>query len=84
MQVLNRGSFAIAFGIVWGLVHFIFGIGAMLGWSNAYVDVLSSIYIGYGPTIIGAIVGAIWAFVCGTITALIFAYIYNAFSRGAK
>ncbi|GAB4189480.1 MAG: bacteriophage holin [Simkaniaceae bacterium] len=73
----NLKAFALAFGIVWGLANLIVGWTSIFGWGNAYVETLSSIYIGYDASFIGGIVGGIWAFADGVIGGLVFAFFYN-------
>jgi hypothetical protein len=53
----------------------------MFGWGNALVAALPSLYIGYGPSIVGAIVGAIWAFIDGFVAGPVVAWIYNALAK---
>jgi len=43
---------------------------------------ISSLYIGYAATLLGSIIGAIWAFVDGFIGGVIVAWLYNAFQKG--
>jgi len=40
---------------------------------------LSSVYIGYGPTFVGSISGAVWAFVDGLLFGVVVAWLYNRF-----
>lgn len=67
----------IAIGVVWAIYVFCVGITAIFGWGAALVDVLGSLYIGYGASFLGAVVGAIWAFVDGLIAGVIIAWVYN-------
>ena len=67
----------IAIGVVWAIYVFCVGITAIFGWGASLVDVLGSLYIGYGASFLGAIVGAIWAFVDGLIAGFIIAWVYN-------
>ena len=43
------------------------------------VAVLSSVYIGYSPTFVGSITGAVWGFVDGFIGGVLIAWLYNKF-----
>ena len=42
---------------------------------------LSSLYIGYALSFVGAISGAVWAFVEGLIGGALFAWLYNKLLR---
>lgn len=70
-------ALGIALGVLWAFSVFFAGIFAMSGWGAALVQVLGSFYIGYGPSIAGAIIGAIWAFVDGFVAGVVVAWIYN-------
>lgn len=73
-------SLGLAFGIVWSLGMFLLGLGAaFFAWGVPMVDVLSSVYIGYGPTIVGSLIGAAWGFADGFIGGAIMAWLYNKF-----
>jgi hypothetical protein len=67
----------IALGVTWALGVFFAGIFAMFGWGVAVVDLMASFYIGYGASIPGAIIGAIWALVDGFVCGVVIAWIYN-------
>jgi hypothetical protein len=70
-----------AIGVLWAIYIFFAGIAAMFGWGVALVETLASFYIGYGASIAGAIVGAIWAFVDGFVAGVVIAWIYNMVAR---
>jgi len=42
-----------------------------------FVALLSGVYVGYNPTILGSLVGALWAFFDALIGGLLFAWLYN-------
>ncbi|MBT5179564.1 MAG: hypothetical protein HN861_15150, partial [Rhodospirillaceae bacterium] len=42
--------------------------------------VLSSMFVGFGPTFVGAISGAVWAFVDGFVAGMLVAWFYNKIS----
>jgi hypothetical protein len=77
-------SFALAFGTVWGLGQLIIGWFAASGWGYEYIDVMSSLYLGYDATFFGGIIGGIWGFVVGAIVGGAFAYLYDVFSGKIK
>ncbi len=75
---LAVGTLGIAFGIVWAFGMFLLGImAAFSGWGIAIVEVFSSLYIGYSPSFVGSITGAVWGFVDGFIFAALVAWLYN-------
>jgi len=74
-------ALGIAIGVLWAAYVLFVGIVAMFGWGVALVEALSSLYIGYAASIIGAIIGAIWAFVDGFIAGVVIAWIYNLVAK---
>ncbi|KPJ68779.1 hypothetical protein AMJ44_05460 [candidate division WOR-1 bacterium DG_54_3] len=78
MKRLSLRAAILSFGITWALAMLFIGWVAMLGWGIRVVEVLSSLYIGFAPTFIGGIIGAVWGFFDGAIGAAIFTFIYNA------
>lgn len=50
---------------------------AFSNWGVPVVAVLSSVYIGYSPTFVGSIAGAVWAFANGFIGGVIMGWLYN-------
>ena len=59
-------SLGLAIGVTSAVFVFILGVmAAAFGWGVPIAIALSSLYIGYGPTFVGAIAGAVWAFVDG-------------------
>lgn len=67
----------IAVGVLWAAYVFFAGIFAMFDWGVALVNVLGSFYLGYDASILGAILGAIWAFVDGLVGGVVVAWLYN-------
>ena len=75
---LAVATFGLAFGIMWALAMFLLGLMAALnGWGGTIVEVFSSLYIGYGPSFVGSIAGAVWGFVDGFVFAALVAWLYN-------
>ncbi|MDJ0651877.1 MAG: hypothetical protein QNJ27_02575 [Simkaniaceae bacterium] len=68
---------ALSFGVVWGVAVLLTGWIAMTGWGSQFVDVLSSLYTGYGASFIGGVVGGIWAFFIGAILGCGVGLIHN-------
>lgn len=79
-KTLGVISFGLALGVTMAISTFILGIMASLfGWGVTLASVLSSIFLGFGPTFVGAIAGAVWAFVDGLIVGMLIAWFYNRF-----
>jgi len=72
---------ALGVGIYWGLSMLVAGWTSMFGWGNSFVSMMSSIYIGYEPSFIGAIIGGIWGFFDGFIAGAVVAFFYNMFRK---
>ncbi|MDJ0948572.1 MAG: hypothetical protein QNJ94_06595 [Alphaproteobacteria bacterium] len=73
-------SFGLALGVTAAVFVFILGVVAgLFGWGVTAAQVLSSLFIGYGPTFPGAIAGAVWAFVEGLVAGMMVAFLYNRF-----
>ena len=73
-------SFGLALGVTSAIFVFVLGVvAAFFGWGVQLAAALSSLYIGYGPTFVGAIAGAVWAFVDGLIAGVLIAWFYNRF-----
>lgn len=75
---LHPAKFSIAFGIVYALVFFIYGLAAALfGWGGTMAEMIGSFYVGFGPTLGGAVIGAVWGFAVGFVLFALAAWIYN-------
>ena len=72
---------AVSLGVTWGLLVLLMGWAGMLfeNWCDEAIEVLASIYIGYGPTMLGGIIGMLWGFLDGAIAGIVIALIYNLF-----
>ena len=81
MNKLSPNALGIAAGVLFAAYVFLCGITAIFGWGTALVDAISSLYIGYGPSVTGAIIGALWGFVDGYIAGLVIAWIYNKLAK---
>jgi hypothetical protein len=71
-------ALGVAIAVLWTFYVVGLGIVAMFGWGNALVEVLASLYIGYEASIIGVLIGAVWAIVDGFIAGVVIAWVYNA------
>lgn len=72
------GRFGFAFGLIWALGILLMGWAAWL-WNYGvdFVNVMGSVYLGFKPTFVGAIIGAIWGFIDLFIFAWLVALVYN-------
>ncbi|WP_346840089.1 bacteriophage holin [Microbulbifer sp. SAOS-129_SWC] len=81
MKSIAPNALGVAIGALWALYVFFCGITALFGWGTTLVEVLGSLYIGYGPTLAGAVIGAVWGFVDGYIAGVVIGWIYNKLSK---
>jgi len=81
MQKIDVKAAGLAIGIVWSALIFLSAFMAMFGWAVSLVDVMGTLYLGYQATFLGAIIGAIWAFVDGFFGGVIMAWLYNKFAK---
>jgi len=79
MHKLSVRGMGLSFGVLWAILTLVVGFTAMHGWGARYVDVMSSFYMGYNTTFMGAFIGAVWAFFTGLLSGALFAYFYNRF-----
>jgi len=78
MNRLDPKACGLALGILWAGSILLMGLTAMVcRWAQPFVDILSMFYVGYSATIIGCLIGAVWAFVDAFIGGVIFAWLYN-------
>ncbi len=71
----------LAFGLTWGLYMLFLGWAAALGWGAGLVGPIAFLYIGFAPSFIGGIIGALWGFADGAIAGALVALLYNAFAK---
>jgi hypothetical protein len=79
---LNEKAFGLACGLTWGGAMFLLGIIDMFTfWGDAWGVLMSTIYIGYTPTLLGSIIGGIWGFCDAGIGGTAVAWLYNKLAR---
>lgn len=81
MEKIDVKALAIGLGLSWGLGMLLVGEAAAFGWGGKFVDVISSVYIGFAPTLLGGVIGGIWGFFDGAIGGALIALFYNAFAK---
>lgn len=77
MSELQPLPFGIAIGVVWAAGVLLAGLAAMTGYGAVFVNALGSVYLGYGASIIGALIGAVWALIDGLVAGALIAWVYN-------
>ncbi len=78
MNTFNPRTLGCTAGVLWGLALFLTALGgSFFPWGHDFILVFSSVYIGYAPTFVGAVVGLFWGLVDGFICGFIFAWLYN-------
>jgi hypothetical protein len=78
---VGKKNLGFSLGLVFALFTLLLGWIGACGFFLEMIDVLSTLYIGYEPSILGAIIGAISAFIHGFICGYLIAFVYN-FSLG--
>jgi hypothetical protein len=81
MGKLNVKALAVALGASWAICVLFVGWASMFGWGTKFVDMMAAVYIGFAPTFLGAVIGAIWAFIDGAIGGAIIAFVYNVVAK---
>ncbi|HLD17035.1 MAG TPA: bacteriophage holin [Coxiellaceae bacterium] len=78
---LNVKGLGLAMGVLWAVAVFLTGlVAAHSNWGHSFVAVMSSLYIGYKPTVVGSLIGAAWGFVDWFIAGCVLGWLYNCFS----
>ena len=82
MAKLDVKAFGLTLGIVWGAAMFLAGVASMLSnWGQAFVELFSSLYVGYKATVPGSIIGAAWGFIDAGIGGIVVAWLYNKLAK---
>jgi len=80
-EKLSVKGLAVSLGTLWAIAIFLMGIAATVsGWGNSFVNLLGSMYIGYSASLVGSIIGAVWALIDGLICGALVAWLYNRFA----
>lgn len=73
-------SFGLAVGLTWAIAVVMLAITAgLFGWGAKIAAVLQNLYLGYSPNVVGAVAGAVWAFVHAFVLGMLVAWFYNRF-----
>ena len=74
-------ALGLSFGVMWGLSVLIVGLLAHHFMYGAhFVETMGTLYIGYGPSVLGCFIGGLIGFVNAFIGGYILAWLYNCFS----
>ena len=77
MEKLSVKGLALGGGVLWAFYILLAGWGAALGWGTSFVAVFQNLYIGYGPSFVGGLIGMVWGFFDGAVAGAIIALVYN-------
>lgn len=78
---LSPIGLALSLGILWGLSVFIIGLLAYYySYGRPFITAMSTLYLGYAPSVKGSFVGGIIGFIDAFITGFLIAWLYNRFS----
>ena len=78
---LNVKALGLAAGIVWSFYVIVAGLfAAFFDWGTPFVELMGSCYIGYAPTLVGSLIGGVWAVVDGAVAGVLIALVYNKFA----
>jgi hypothetical protein len=83
LRRINIKALGLSLGLTWAGGVFVLGFAASFGYGVDLVEFISRFYLGYEATLIGALVGALWAFVDAFIGGVVIAWLYNKFSSSA-
>jgi hypothetical protein len=82
MAKLDIKAFGLSMGIVWGLAMLSLGlINTGSRWGSGIVEAMSTLYIGYKPTVLGSVIGGIWGFFDAGIGGVVVAWLYNKLAK---
>jgi hypothetical protein len=77
MKTKEIKALAVAVGILWGVSLMFLAWISNTGYGIDFVEVLSSIYVGYKPTLIGGIAGFFWGLIDGMVSIYLIAQLYT-------
>ena len=77
VEKINVKALAIGVGIAWATCMLFIGWASIFGWGTGFLNAMSSVYVGFAPTVLGGIIGAIWGFIDGAIGGVVIALVYN-------
>ena len=79
---LDVKAFTLASGIVSGISSLVVILFAVLtGRGLQFLEMVAAFHPGYTPTVLGAVISAIWMLIYGLIVGALFAFVYNFFAK---
>ncbi|MDE2222016.1 MAG: bacteriophage holin [Candidatus Omnitrophica bacterium] len=79
---LDVKAFSLSAGILWSLSILVMGVSAMVcGWAGKFVSAVAPFYVGYSASVVGSIIGAVWAFFDAAIGCALWAWLYNKLAK---
>ncbi|MDP8264527.1 MAG: bacteriophage holin [Candidatus Aceula lacicola] len=82
MNKLDAKALGLSCGILWGGAMLFLGIFDIFStWGIGITNLMSTLYIGYQPTILGSIIGAVWGFFDAGVGGFIIALLYNKLAK---
>ncbi len=79
MQPLSMKGLGLSLGLTWAAGVVFLGLAGSVGWGRPLVDLLGSLYLGFGPSLGGSLIGGVWAFIDGAVGGIVIAWLYNHF-----
>lgn len=79
---LDVKAFTLASGTVSGIVSLVIALFVVLtGRRLQFMEIIAPFHPGYTPTVLGAVISAIWMLIYGLIVGALFAFVYNFFVK---
>ena len=79
---LNEKALGLSGGILWAAALTLATLFSLInGYGSSFVEAIQPLYIGYGPSFLGIIIGAIWGFLDGFIGCYAIAWLYNKLNK---
>jgi len=83
--MLSVIAFGLALGTTTAIFAFLLGLAsALFDWGTGFAAALSTVFIGYAPTFVGSVTGAVWAFAEGFVAGSLLAWLYNRYLRSSR
>ena len=77
---LSLCALGLTFGIIKGVWLLLLAwAGWRFGYGSAMIEHVSHFYHGYGPSLLGGVIGFVWGFVSGFVFGVVFGFLYNFF-----
>ncbi len=81
-MALNPKKLGLAAGIVWGATIFLTTlISVATGYGKAFLESYGSLHPGYSISLLGSVVGLVYAFICAFVGLYVFGLIHNKLEK---